>query len=100
MVCVPRAAMMTVDTATESPHSGGLVDRAGLGQWQAMCLHLLTERAAGDGSRWAPYLRCEGAARVAMHGPYLSCVPGPNVPSSALIGSLGNHHVLPPPRPP
>ena len=47
---------MTFDTAASSPYCGALVDQAGLKTWQAMCLHLLTERAAGPASRWAHYL--------------------------------------------
>lgn len=56
MVRVPRACMMNPDTARASPFCGELIDRADLQQWQAMCLHLLTERAAGPQSRWWPYL--------------------------------------------
>ncbi|KAG2491081.1 hypothetical protein HYH03_010526 [Edaphochlamys debaryana] len=62
LVRVPRALLMSADTARASPAVGALVaapgagSGPGLGEWPALVLHLLAERAAGKGSFWAPYL--------------------------------------------
>jgi len=37
-------------------HIGPLVKKGNLSPWQAMCLHLLFERASGEASFWYPYI--------------------------------------------
>lgn len=56
LVSIPKAALMTLATATGSPFCGALIEAHDLSSWQAMCLHLLTERAAGPASRWHAYI--------------------------------------------
>ncbi|CAG9460877.1 unnamed protein product [Pedinophyceae sp. YPF-701] len=53
---VPKWAMMTAESGAASAHCGALIDAANLSEWQALCLHLLCECAAGEHSRWAAYL--------------------------------------------
>ncbi|KAG2423002.1 hypothetical protein HXX76_015600 [Chlamydomonas incerta] len=56
LVRVPRPLLMNADTARGSAACGRLVAEAGLNEWQALLLHLLCERAAGEASFWAPYI--------------------------------------------
>jgi len=56
IVRVPKNAMMTSESAAASSYCGDLLEHHHLSDWQALCLHLLCERAAGDRSRWSPYL--------------------------------------------
>ena len=56
LLAVPRALLMSADTARDCPVCGPLVEAAGLDDWQALVLHLLAECAAGARSLWAPYL--------------------------------------------
>ncbi|KAG6541758.1 hypothetical protein Mapa_016770 [Marchantia paleacea] len=56
IVRVPKEALMTEQTAATCPDVGPIADRAHLSPWQAMCLHLLCERARGEKSTWYPYI--------------------------------------------
>ncbi|PTQ28888.1 hypothetical protein MARPO_0152s0006 [Marchantia polymorpha] len=56
IVRVPKEALMTEQTAATCPDVGPIADRAHLSPWQAMCLHLLCERARGEKSPWYPYI--------------------------------------------
>ncbi|KAG0622727.1 hypothetical protein M758_3G118800 [Ceratodon purpureus] len=56
IVKVPRKALMTDETARQCQDIGPLVKKGNLSPWQAMCLHLLYERARGEASFWYPYI--------------------------------------------
>lgn len=56
IVKVPRKALMTEETARLCQDVGPLVKKSDLTPWQAMCLHLLYERARGETSFWYPYI--------------------------------------------
>lgn len=51
-VCV----WVCVQTAATCPYVGPITETAQLTPWQAMCLHLLCERARGEKSPWYPYI--------------------------------------------
>ncbi|KAL2620874.1 hypothetical protein R1flu_001079 [Riccia fluitans] len=56
IVRVSREAFMSEETAANCPYVGPIADVAQLSPWQAMCLHLLCERARGEKSPWYPYI--------------------------------------------
>eukprot|EP00897_Mesotaenium_endlicherianum_P006022 jgi/Mesen1/5448/ME000272S04785 len=56
IVQVPKRVLMNESTAAACPDIGPLVERAGLSEWQTLCLHLLWERARGVRSFWHPYI--------------------------------------------
>lgn len=56
LVRVPTKLLMTFQTAELSERCGDLVRDAKLTEWQALVLHLLVERAAGEASFWGPYV--------------------------------------------
>jgi hypothetical protein len=55
---IPRSAMLTFETALQSPFGQLIVrdEKLAKSQSLATAMHLLFERLAGDKSRWAPYL--------------------------------------------
>ncbi|GJP38849.1 hypothetical protein CLOM_g653 [Closterium sp. NIES-68] len=55
-VAVPHAAMMNVQTAMECPVIGPVSRASKLTGWQTLLLHLLWERAKGEGSFWEAYV--------------------------------------------
>lgn len=45
-----------LQSARKCDHIGSVVKEGNLSPWQAMCLHLLFERACGEASFWHPYI--------------------------------------------
>lgn len=65
---IPEALLLTANSGVRSPLCGQLIKQHELGEWQALVLHLLCERAAGPDSFWVPYLAVLGDQR---HHPLL-----------------------------
>ncbi len=57
---IPARLFMTAASAASSEAGGALVKSADLGEWEALVLHLLAERALGPRSAWAPYVAVLG----------------------------------------
>ena len=72
LVQVPLDAMMTASTARASDQYGSVAQR--LTDWQALSLHVLLERAAGDDSKWSPYINLLPQQAIQAHSPS-HCIP-------------------------
>lgn len=57
LVSIPPKLLMTFTTALSSKLCGEVLVKSKAEEWQALVLHLLCERAAGEDSFWYPYIQ-------------------------------------------